>query len=397
MMKKIFLGLLILCASLQVNAQDFNKWSIDLGIGAHDAIFPLSPGYKTGVSFGLASLGARYMLNEKFGLRLDFAYHEFNEGSNSNPFKSNYYRTSIEGIVNAGNLLGFESWTSRFNLLFHTGVGFSMLNTIQPIDNGGDPMLNFIVGITPQFKITDRVSLFADFSSVFHQFQSTTFDGAVNNAERQTNASLINASIGVSVAIGKKEKHADFWREKQQQIAVANTDLENIKMRLDTAEKEIEVLKTKEPIVNKEVLVKELDTRYARIGSSNNTNRYSNSVTASNVDLIRELLNRGYVNVYFDVNKSTVQKSSINAVNYLKQFMMDNPYVSASLIGFADESGKLGYNQSLSRKRAKAVFDILVAAGISSSRLSYTGGGEDQSVDKGARQLARKVAFKINN
>jgi OOP family OmpA-OmpF porin len=77
--------------------------------------------------------------------------------------------------------------------------------------------------------------------------------------------------------------------------------------------------------------------------------------------------------------------------------MIDNPYVSASLTGYADESGKAGYNQTLSSKRAKRVFDMLVAAGISPSRLTYSGGGEDTSVDKGARQLARKVAFKINN
>ena len=39
---------------------------------------------------------------------------------------------------------------------------------------------------------------------------------------------------------------------------------------------------------------------------------------------------------------------------------------------------------------------MLVASGISPTRLSYGGVGEDKTMTKGARQLARKVTFKIN-
>jgi OOP family OmpA-OmpF porin len=66
------------------------------------------------------------MFKQKFGLRLDLGYNKFNEGKNNLPFKSNYYRTTLEGVLNARNLLKFSSWTNRFNLLFHRGsnVGF---------------------------------------------------------------------------------------------------------------------------------------------------------------------------------------------------------------------------------------------------------------------------------
>lgn len=52
----------------------------------------------------------------------------------------------------------------------------------------------------------------------------------------------------------------------------------------------------------------------------------------------------------------------------------------------------------LSERRAKAVYDIIVAAGIEASRLSYKGYGEDTSVDKNsadARQLARRTSFQV--
>ena len=41
------------------------------------------------------------------------------------------------------------------------------------------------------------------------------------------------------------------------------------------------------------------------------------------------------------------------------------------------------------------MYDVLVAAGINPSRLSYFGGGEDTNIGKSARQFARKVIFKL--
>jgi OOP family OmpA-OmpF porin len=186
-----------------------------------------------------------------------------------------------------------------------------------------------------------------------------------------------------------------------------NIELDEIKKRLKSAEKEIASLKVKtDSEINKNNLIYELDTRYTRKGEANafdttdantgDSNKYANSVTASNVSFIRELLNRGYVNVYFDTNKSVIQRESLSAVNYLKQFMNDNPTVTAGLIGFTDETGEEGYNLQLSKKRAKAVYDILVASGIDPTRLTYGGVGEDKSLINEAKQLARKVAFRIN-
>ena len=393
-MKKIILGALICCSTLVVNAQEraFNKWSLDLGVGAHEVINPLSSGYSTGaLALGQANLGVRYMFNEKFGLRLDFGYNEFKEGNNSLPFRANYYRTTLEGVVNAGSLLNFSSFTSRFNLLFHGGIGLSNLRTITPIDSGsGEPLMNFTVGFTPQFKLSDRISLFLDASAIFHDYQNFTYDGAANTRDREISASLFNTSIGVNISLGKNKQNADFLQDEE---TVLNNEIETIKDRLSKAETEIAALKVKKANINKEELISELDTRYVVKGEANS--KYANVVTGSNVDFIRELLNSGYINVYFNTNKTTIQEGSLNSVNYLKQFMIDNPTVNALLIGFADEIGNADHNLQLSEKRAKSVFELLVAAGIDANRLSYAGGGEDATASGKARPLARKVTFKI--
>lgn len=391
-MKNFFFGAILFCFIIQLNAQEYNKWSVDFGVGVHEIINPLSPGYETGaLSFGQANIGVRHMFNEKFGLRLDLGYNEFKEGKNSLPFRANYYRATLEGVVNAGNLLKFSSWTNRFNLLFHGGMGLSSLRTIKPVETGGEPLLNFMVGFTPQFKLSNRISLFLDASALFHDYQNFTFNGATNTKEREISANIFNTSIGVNISLGKNAENADFLKDEE---VIVDNELDDIKKRLKTAENEIAALKVKKTEINKVELVSELDNRYAKKGEVV-TNRYADVVSNSNVDFIKQLLNSGYINVYFDVNKTKVQKGSLNSLNYLIQFMKDNPNVSALLIGYADETGDEDRNLSLSRRRAKSIFNILVASGISASKLSYTGGGEDKSVTENARQFARKVTFRI--
>lgn len=392
-MKKIYFGALFTLMSFLINAQDdYDHWSIDLGAGIHQVGPNISSGYSPSI-LGQGSVGFRYMFNERFGMRLDLGYNSFSDASGSQPFKSNYYRASFEGIVNLGNILKFNSFTDRFNLLGHVGAGAASLNVTEPFENGGDIMYVMNIGLTPQFKLNDRFSIFLDINSLIHFHQDDNFDGGINISSRESNISLMNTSLGLNIALGRNKQSADFWTEELQETVV-DTELETLKNRLDTAEKEIAVLKTKSSGPNRELIMTELDNRYVKRGETT-TNKYSDVVTGGNVDFIKNLLNSGYINVYFDTNKTDIQEGSLNSVNYLKQFMMDNPYVNADLIGYADETGKVEDNKTLSQNRAKKVYDVLVAAGIKASRLSYFGGGEDLSVSKEARQLARKVTFKI--
>lgn len=389
-LKTLITGGILFCLSNNISAQDYNKWSIDLGAGVHTIGVPLSAGYFAS-PLGQGNLGVRYMLNNRFGLRVDLGYSKFSELKGTIPFSSNYYRFSVEGVVNVGNILNFDSWTKRINLLLHTGGGFSSLNTLKPTVNGGDGMVNILLGLTPQYKINDKISVFADLSSIVHFFQENSIDGGSNPTARETNVSMFNTSLGVNIALGKKKQHADFTSDEIVDEKIVS-ELDDLKKRLSNAEVEIEKLKNKEVVVTNELIISELDNRYVKKGEKISQD---GSIIDSNVDFIRELLNRGYENVYFEVNQTAIQEGSLNSINYLRQFMLDNPSVNAAIIGYADETGSEKLNKALSTKRAKKVYDMLVAAGVNSGRLSYAGGGIDASVGKEARPLARKVIFKI--
>src|SRR5690554_2167078 len=164
-MKKIILISTLLITSLVIGQetlnQDFNRWSIEVAGGLNKPARPVASGYHTSTpSFGQFALGARYMFNNRFGVKLDAGYSMFKDGDNSLPFKSNYLRTSLQGVVNVSSILHFDNWTNSFGILAHGGAGYSRLNAKEPVDRSKtDQMLNMIVGITPQLKLGNRVAL----------------------------------------------------------------------------------------------------------------------------------------------------------------------------------------------------------------------------------------------
>lgn len=400
----------------EASAQDYNKWSIEAAGGMHKPVRPVAKGYYSDTpSFAQFSLGTRYMFNNRFGLKLDLGYNSFKEGDGSSAYKSNYYRGSLQGVANLGSILKFETWTNSLGVLLHAGAGYSQLKPKEPIDRANtDQMLNFIAGITPQVKLGNRVALNLDASIIGHVRQNYTFDGTKTTNTRGFNGYFTNFSAGLTVYLGKHEKHADWVSD----TGVSNDLLEDLDSRISKIETDMidsdqdgvpdyldrepntpsgVTVDTKGRAIDKnengipDEIESALDARYARKGEA---------AAGSGGDIVERLIDEGYVNVYFQFNSTKPETYSLEAINYLVKYMNDNPSAKAELIGYADEIGNPNYNKTLSERRAKAVYDILVATGVSGDRLTYTGNGEDTSVDKSsspARQLVRRVTFKLVN
>ena len=101
---------------------DYNKWSIEFGGGFVKPSSPFGDGYNVqGIAPYQASVGVRYMMNEKFGVRTNFGYASLSEEEGSLPFETSYYRATVEGVSNIGNILEFSEWTNTFGLLFRAG------------------------------------------------------------------------------------------------------------------------------------------------------------------------------------------------------------------------------------------------------------------------------------
>lgn len=412
-MKKIILSLLLF-AAIMANAQEkeYNQWSVEAEAGVHKPASSFGSGYYTATpSLWQAGLGVRYMMNEKFGIKLDAGYNSIENHDDSPAFETKYFRTSLQGVINLGSVLDFRSFTNTFNLLAHGGMGYSVNTPKSPNDfDKGDQMLNLIVGLTPQIKLSNNIALTGDLSMVNHIRQSVSWDGtqALNSRGLNGKHMLVNASVGLTFYLGQKAVHADWYSEED----VIMSKLDSLDQRLSKVESDmmdsdndgIANYLDQEPNTVANALV---DSKGRAVDVNNDgipdtmlaplDARYGNN-GAQGGDFIKEFMNNGYANVYFRFNSTNPEDYSLESVGYLINYMKENPGSQAELTGYADELGSTDYNQKLSEQRANKVEQLLVASGIDASHLTARGAGEDASVDKNsaaARQLVRRVTLKL--
>jgi OOP family OmpA-OmpF porin len=420
-MKKVVLPLLLLSlASANVNAQDtettgsndYNKWSIDVNGGLNKPTNPMSPGYNVkATNFFHADLGFRYMFNTKFGMKLHGGYDVFNSDEDSPEFETKLTTIGLQGYANLGRIMEFETWTQRLNLLGHAGVAVGQMKSDR--FEGEDHMGFFTLGMTGQFRISNRISLNLDFTMYNSIYQHKTWDGGDYPTEMSNgfDGTFYTGTLGLSIALGRHEKHADwFVDEKSDELEELEKRVADMETMMNDSDKDgVPDYLDSEPNTITGVAV---DSKGRTIDKNGNgvpdeLESYIESKTAGTSGTsgtsgdsvgLAEMINNGYVNVYFDFNKDQPNAQSVSGINFLIRYLKQNPSVSADVIGYADEIGNSDYNKDLSNRRAQNVRQILIDAGIEGSRLNIVGNGEDNSVNKDnrhARQVVRRVTFQL--
>ncbi len=85
-------------------------------------------------------------------------------------------------------------------------------------------------------------------------------------------------------------------------------------------------------------------------------------------------------NIFFDVNKWSIKKSSFVELEKILKLLAINPSINVEISGHTDSDGDQRDNLILSTNRAKSVVDWLINRGVSLNRLSYVGYGEKQPI-----------------
>ncbi|WP_194776099.1 OmpA family protein [Pararhodonellum marinum] len=426
-MKKLLLSTLLVGAlAFLSNAQDdFNKWSIDVNGGFNKPMAPMTPGFfSPSLRLGHADLGVRYMLNEKFGLKLDYGFGTFrssNDAAQAAQFETSYNRLNIQGVANLGRIMSWETFTRTFNVLGHFGAGWGSITPQRNQFQERDDNYNFITGLTLQVKLGNRVALVGDVSTIINGRQDVAFDGAseitpaTDNGYYGANGVWWTGTLGLNFYLGSKVTHAD-WYLRESKYATKDELAQQIgeikDMLKDSDGDGIPDYLDQEPNTPAGARV---DARGRTLDSdgdgipdhldkcpflpgpaANDGCPYEEEV--KEIDYFKQAINDGYVNVYYAFDSAKPLGYSASAANYVANFLKRNPGVNVEVKGYADEIGPEDYNMKLSERRAKAVYDLLIASGIDASRISYKGYGEDTSVDKksaDARQLARRASFEV--
>jgi len=431
-MKKIFILIALIALGNKAIAQGdsiskdenlkekglYNRWSVELNAGQNKAIRPYSTGYYSSDPtnyFNFSGvdhfdLGVRYMFSNLFGLKLDGAYDliESQSGSGSLPFETHQYRLGLQGVANLGRIMRFETFTSRLNILGHAGLQVSRLEPQTGVnkgvseDNGG-----VIVGLTPQLRITNWLVLTGDFTVISNVRQHFNWDGNYSAEAENLSGMMYNTSLGLTVYLGKKEKHADWFipeTDKKGVDAETEKRLENLEKSIQDTDRDgvIDALDAENNTpngvavdgkgrfidINKNGIPDELEPRDGKDGVT--------SAIVSKEDAIKLLIEKGYVNIFYDVNKDQPNSGSTNNVYYIIKFLRNYPDAKITLKGFADVRGNETSNKDLSQRRAEKLYDIIRASGINAERISISGEGVDSEYPTNTQiglDLARRVSI----
>ncbi len=103
--------------------------------------------------------------------------------------------------------------------------------------------------------------------------------------------------------------------------------------------------------------------------------------------------------ILFDYGKSTLSPKSKETLDKAVELLNKLPNRSLVVEGHTDSSGSDEFNMELSEKRAKAVYDYMLAQGLDIKSVSYKGYGETRPVadnsTKEGRIANRRVEFRI--
>ncbi|NMH28968.1 OmpA family protein [Flavobacterium silvaticum] len=413
----------------------YNRWTIEASAGQSKGMRPYSTGYYSSnpdnvlgsINFNSFSLGARYMLSPKFGVRLDGTFDKFenNTKTDSKPFEVNQLRFDLQGVVNASRLLNLEEVIGRFGLLGHFGVSYSRMT--PKLDTGYDydlesPPSNYdrtennigiVFGLTPQFRVIDRLAIFLDVSTVYNFRQHFAWDGHYSSQDENLQGQLLTAKLGLSYSFGSEKMHGDWGvieDKRMEEIDQLDKRIGELETMMNDADKD--GVPDYLDVENNSIAGVAVDTKGRMVDLNQNgipdeLEKFVNqsvqqgvtqSTGAAKSEVVKELINEGYIAVFFDFGSTKPTLASTENVAFILNYMRNNPSATADITGYADEIGNTDFNKSLSGKRAENIRDVLIKAGIDGSRLTIVPAGEDTSVDKNsdmARRLVRKATFHI--
>jgi OOP family OmpA-OmpF porin len=113
--------------------------------------------------------------------------------------------------------------------------------------------------------------------------------------------------------------------------------------------------------------------------------------------LFSELLTKGRIR--FEPKRATIDPDSAGLLDHLIETALRCPNATIEVAGHTDADGEDSFNQALSEKRAQAVIDHLVKAGLAADRFTAVGYGATQPVagndtDEGKAQN-RRIEFLV--
>lgn len=402
----------------------YNKWSVEASFGLNNAIGPFAEGYSSNyLTFAHVDVGGRRMFNNMVGLKLDVGFDRIkndewgniqgpDQKTKSKEFQTHYFRTSLQVVLDAGHVLRLYELDENFSALVHFGFGFSSLkNQKRSVwfkdwhSQGTDEMVNYVIGITPQYRVHDKWAIYFDATLVANAWQSKTWDFTENNFKKGLHGRLLDFSVGVAYYIGAGTKHLD-WVITPGVMFDADTARIAQKKAIEGERKDDKTVADVQinlPDEDNDGIPDDEDACPAVYGRGPNgcpnfdsdkdgvpdsqddcpdTKGVIENNGCPELDLyVKKVFNEAMNDVEFEFNQDVLIEDSYPILDKVVKIMNEYPEFKILVIhGHTDNSGHTEPNLILSKARAVAVLNYLVSKGVDVTRLEAIGHGSTKPI-----------------
>ena len=347
-----------------------DNYFISLGVGAQLCIDPNAS--ENGVT-PLFNLSVGKLINPVWGVRgmvsgintKLYSYIDaegYTDKTAGHEVDKNYFTVRVDGLFNISNAIAGYNPDRKFEAYAFMGPALQFAKA----EIGGDAdlkgLINGSVGLGAAYNINSKWALNLEVrgeisESPFGDYSSTIANG------------FVGGTFGATYYFGGKK----FVKVvKEASLVAANTDIQKYKELLATEQ-------TSHAAV-KEELAKEK--------------------AKAPVEVVREVevMVAGPRAVFFNIGSAVIDAKGMVNINLAADIMKANPDVKYVVNGYADKAtGSVKTNQKLSEKRAQAVYNALIKAGVSESQVEWKGLGGQPNMWNNSRILTRVVVIEKAN
>ena len=222
----------------------------------------------------------------------------------------------------------------------------------------------------------------------------------VNLENAKTNFSALQTNPEATKVAALETKDASEWLDKAQKAYLDKEDESTVDQLAYLTNQRVEVAKQTIALRTAENQIKNagsdraqalLDARDAQIKQL----RGLNAKQTERGTLVT------FGDVLFDFDQASLKANSRDSITTLANYLIKNPDRKVIVEGYTDSKGSASYNQGLSERRANAVKNALVHAGVDPSRIVAQGYGKEYPVASNAtnsgRAQNRRVEVTISN
>ncbi len=341
-----------------------DNYFISVGVGGQMIVNPnasdnsITPAFNISVGKLINPVwGVRGMVSG-FNQKLYTAYNL----ENAQELKKNTVTLRAEGLFNLSSAFAGYNPDRKFEAYAFMGPALQLAKAQIGEDDGMKALISGSLGLGAAYNINSNWALNLEIrgevaESAFGDYSETVANG------------LVGATFGATYYFGGKKfiKVVD-----ETLLAAANGDIKKYKELLAAEQSSHAVTKdelAKERAKAPVEVVKEVEVAYA-----------------------------GPRAIFFTIGSAKIDSKGMVNINLAADIMKANPDVKYVVNGYADKAtGSAKTNQRISEKRAEAVYNALIKAGVSESQIEWKGLGGQANMWDNSRALTRVVVIEKAN